>query len=102
MLSELLSPGASPQPLSPGLQISFSEGRKEYLDTSQPGGGLLSAAPAKPDGCVMAGCTSERDRHSANYGRVSGRARGLRNRAVNEGMGGYCTLSSVSIFGRGC
>lgn len=42
------------------------------------------------------------DRRSANYGRVSWRARGLCNWDVKESMGGYCALSSVSIFGCGC
>lgn len=69
----------------------------------EPGWGLLSAAPAaKLDRCVMAGCMSDCRPCSANYGRVSERARGLCNWDVNEGMGGYCTLSSVSIFGCGC
>lgn len=66
---------------------------------SEPCRGLLSAAPAKLDGCVMAGCTSQC--RSSNYGGVSGRARPLCNWDVKEGMGGYCTLPSVSILGRG-
>lgn len=70
---------------------------------AEPGCGRLSAAPAaKLDRCVMAGCMSDCRPCSANYGRVSERARGLCNWDVNEGMGGYCTLSSVSIFGCGC
>lgn len=66
---------------------------------SEPGRGLLSAAPAKLDGCVMAGCTSQC--RSANYGGVSGRAWPLCNWDVKEGMGGYCALPSVSILGCG-
>lgn len=101
-ISPLHFPWGKLQRLSTGLQISFSEGKNKYLEMYELGQGPCSSAAAKLDRCVMAGCTCDSDQCSANYGRDSWRAKGLCNWDVNEGMGGCCALSSVSIFGCGC